>query len=399
MVLPIPDPATVGRRRPRNRKQQILAAAARQFWEVGYHQVGMADLAAAVGIGASAMYRHFRGKQDLLVAVMHEALDRLDEATTGPVDLDRTIAGTAALALERREFGALWDREAGHLPDQDRDALRDRLRMILSHATEVIAAATGAPHDEARTRAHALYAVLESPSHHRVDLDGLRFEDLLERAARAVVDVALPVTGPARHAAPGRAPQLPASRREALLAAAIRLFGERGFPSVSMNDLGTATGIAGPSVYNHFENKNDLLVAALTRGNEALWLSLHHALAAADGPADALDRALDSYVTFATANPAIISVLLAEVINLPTRQRDAYRRVQQDYVAEWVALLSRSRPEIGETEARVLVHAALTVANSLARARHLQQRPALTAEIAALGRAVLRAPLATRSGG
>jgi AcrR family transcriptional regulator len=228
-----------------------------------------------------------------------------------------------------------------------------------------------------------------------VDLDRPRFEDLLARAAHAAVAAALPESGHTRErpAVIGRAPQLPTSRREALLAAAIRLFGERGFPSVSMNDLGTATGIAGPSVYNHFENKNDLLVAALTRGNEALWLSLHHALAAADGPADALDRALDSYAAFATANPAIISVLIAEVINLPTRQRDVYRRVQQDYVAEWVALLSRSRPEIGETEARVLVHAALTVANSLARARRLRQRPALTAEITALCRAVLRTPL------
>lgn len=395
MALSIPDPAALGRRRPRDRKQQILATAARQFWDVGYHQVGMADLAAAVGIGASAVYRHFRGKQDLLVAVMHEALDRLDEATAGSVDLDCTIAFTATLGLERREFGALWDREAGHLPDRDRDLLRHRLHGIVSRATDAIAAATGAAPGEARLRAYALHAVLESPSHHRVELDRPRFEDLLRRATHAAVAAALPE---AEHTRPGtahsgRAPQLPASRREALLAAAIRLFGERGFPSVSMNDLGTATGIAGPSVYSHFESKNDLLAAALTRGNEALWLGLHHALAGADGPADALDRALDSYAAFATANPAIISVLLAEVINLPAAQRDAYRRVQHDYVAEWVTLLRRSRPEIGDAEARILVHATLAVANSLARARRLRERPALAAEITALGQAVTRVPL------
>jgi len=369
---------TAPRSRPRDRKQQILAAAARQFWDVGYHRVGMADIAATVGISAGALYRHFRGKQDLLVDVMREALDRLDTVASRPADLDRTISTLATLALESREFGVLWDRDAVNLPETERTALGKRLRKILQRTVSAVAAESGLPADAARLRARAVHAVLESPSYHRTEVD----QALLERVARAVAAVELPETG-SRAPAGGRDPQRLSSRREALLAAAIRLFGERGYPSVSMTDIGTAAGIAGPSVYNHFSSKNELLTGVLNRGTEVLWLGLHRALAAADGPLDALGHVMRSYAVFATENPAIISVLLAEVINLPEEQREAYRRVQQEYVAEWVTLVLRAHPGIPETEARVRVHAALGVANTLSRTN----RAALADEITALGRA------------
>ena len=51
-------------RRPRDRKQQILAAAGELFREHGYHNVSVAQVAAAVGITAPALYRHFKNKPD-----------------------------------------------------------------------------------------------------------------------------------------------------------------------------------------------------------------------------------------------------------------------------------------------------------------------------------------------
>ncbi len=61
--------------RPANRRQLIIAAAADLFSRRGYAGVGMGDVAEAVAIGPSALYRHFRGKQDLLAAVVGGALD------------------------------------------------------------------------------------------------------------------------------------------------------------------------------------------------------------------------------------------------------------------------------------------------------------------------------------
>ncbi len=394
VAAPAPESA-ITRRRPRDRKQQILTAAAEQFWLLGYHQVAMADIAAAVGIGASALYRHYRSKQDLLVEVLNEALDRLGSVPDDPEEFSELIARIGALALERREFGALCNRERGHLPQPDRDALTQRLRTVVSRTAAALAAARPAePAAVVDLRARGVVAVLESPSYHRVTADSGRFVELLRRAAEAVVTVELPPTdeqAPTRWVG-GRDPQAPVSRREALLGAAVQLFAERGFPAVSLTDIGSATGIAGPSVYNWFPSKHDLLISGLNRGNEALWLTLRHALADADGPLDALHRTLDSYIAFAAANPDIVSVMLSETVNLPAEQRERYRRVQHEYVAESVALLCRSRPDLDDTEARILVHAALAVPNSLVRVRRLRRRPALAGEIAALSRAVLQVP-------
>jgi AcrR family transcriptional regulator len=52
--------------------------------------------------------------------------------------------------------------------------------------------------------------------------------------------------------------------RERLLVAAIGMFAERGIEATSMRDLAAAAGIQAPSIYNHFESKEQLLEVALT---------------------------------------------------------------------------------------------------------------------------------------
>lgn len=372
------------RRRPRDRKQQILAAARDRFWRQGYHRVAMADVAAAVDIGASALYRHVRGKQALLLAVLDEDLTRFEEARADP-------DGLARVGLERRGFGLLWEREAGHLPEAEQRAIRGRLRRLAGSL------ATLAPGPDADVRAWAALSVLDSPSHHRTSLDDDRFHGLLVEAARACLVVGLPEP-PVTTLSPVHDPPrlVPASRREALLAAAIRLFAARGYPFVGLADIGAATGIAGPSVYNHFPTKADLLEAALRRGEERLWLGLHHGLARADDAAGALGRLVEDYTAFASTDPQLVGILLSEIIHLPEDAHTAFRARQLEYVAEWVGLLHAARPDLAVREARVLVHAALAAVNSLTRIRHLRARPGRDAEIATLARAVLQ-PLVPES--
>ena len=72
--------------RPSNRRQLIIDAATDLFSRKGYANVAMGDVAEAVAIGPSALYRHFRGKQDLLATVVEAALDTLDDAFTAAED-------------------------------------------------------------------------------------------------------------------------------------------------------------------------------------------------------------------------------------------------------------------------------------------------------------------------
>ncbi len=53
------------------------------------------------------------------------------------------------------------------------------------------------------------------------------------------------------------------SKRNAILAAATRLFSENGFKGASMAELSRAAGAAGGTIFHHFKNKEDLFVEIL----------------------------------------------------------------------------------------------------------------------------------------
>jgi len=54
---------------PEERRAQILAAALACFSEKGYHAATMDDLVRASGLSKGSLYWHFRGKQDVFLAV------------------------------------------------------------------------------------------------------------------------------------------------------------------------------------------------------------------------------------------------------------------------------------------------------------------------------------------
>jgi hypothetical protein len=74
---------------------------------------------------------------------------------------------------------------------------------------------------------------------------------------------------------------------------------------------------------------------------------------------------------------------------MPERDKADLLRVQRDYVQKWVSLLSAIHPELNAREAKITVHAALTIANDLARTRRVNSRPHLETELGVLMAAVL----------
>jgi len=63
------------------RRTQILRQAALTFLHNGYDASSMSQIADGCGITKPGLYYHFRGKQDLLFAIMNHAMDLLEERT------------------------------------------------------------------------------------------------------------------------------------------------------------------------------------------------------------------------------------------------------------------------------------------------------------------------------
>src|SRR5438876_7770973 len=55
---------------PRSKRDQILEVATDYFGRYGYEETKWADVAAAVGIGSTALYHYFESKQHCLFEIM-----------------------------------------------------------------------------------------------------------------------------------------------------------------------------------------------------------------------------------------------------------------------------------------------------------------------------------------
>jgi AcrR family transcriptional regulator len=118
-------------------REEILGAAAQIFSEKGYHAASMQDIARAVNLQKASLYHHVSSKQEILVALLDQALDLLIErigaviSQPNPPDEKlsqamrvylQTITSqrglSAVLLFEHRSLDA--DLRSRHLPRRDR---------------------------------------------------------------------------------------------------------------------------------------------------------------------------------------------------------------------------------------------------------------------------------------
>ncbi|MFC9324997.1 TetR/AcrR family transcriptional regulator [Kitasatospora sp. NPDC057015] len=379
-----------GGRRPAGRRAQILALAADRFHRSGYHQVSMAEVAAGLGITAPALYRHFRGKPELLRQVVGSGLDALAAALAPVGGTDELCAALASTAIDQRPLGTLWQRDARLLPPAWRAGLRRELRA----AVRLMAAALGAdrpdlPPVDVELLCWSALSVYGGLSNHTFAPPRRRFERLLRDIGAALLAVSFDGARPRPPVTASVAPPGAGQRREELLSAAVRLFHERGFDNVSTDRLGAAVGMSGPSVYHHFDSKAALLAAALVRSRERLWHEVEAALAAGAAEGAALEAGLRAYIDFARRHGHYLGAMVGETERLAPADRRAALDFRRDFLRTWVGLLRQLRPEYDDAEARIRVHSMFALVNDGVRNRPHSARADLADCLERMSRAVL----------
>ena len=312
------------RTRPANRRQQILDAASELFGGVGYESVGMSDIADAVQVGPSALYRHFASKEDLLEEILDRSVTDLELVIA---DLDLTtpqgVLGLAEYAVDHRYFSGLIGREISHLAEASRLRVKSRLGQVSALAAERITAArahlgptSSLPplrFHEADLLACAVLAVLQSPAFSHFQGPPSELAVVISR----VISAKIPEQFGEATIQQLNNGLVPASRREALLARAVALFAERTYAGVRVEDVAASLDIAGPSIYNHFKSKSEILATALERGAAHLLMQTSDILATAPDQATALRKILSDYSRFAIDHPALIDLMISETRSLP----------------------------------------------------------------------------------
>ncbi|GAA2713520.1 MULTISPECIES: TetR/AcrR family transcriptional regulator [Streptomyces] len=159
-----------------------------------------------------------------------------------------------------------------------------------------------------------------------------------------------------------------ASRREQILQQAARLFAERGFHGVGVDEIGAAVGISGPGLYRHFAGKDAMLAELLVGISGRLFAGgrrrVAEAAEAGADPAAVLDSLIDGHIDFALDDRDLITLHDRELGQLRDSDRKLVRSLQRQYVELWVEVVRRLHPEAAETEVRAAVHAVFGLLNS-----------------------------------
>lgn len=167
----MPDPEARKRSDGVRRREQILQAAAELFSQRGYEATGIDEVADAVGITGSAIYRHFSAKDDLFQQVLARAVSSriqqtaaiVEEAATPQEALQRLTDSLIDSVLADRSLSATLWRELRHL-DVTGTGFYDRLHRL--QVEEFVYALRGVRPDlsdaETRARVDALYGLVLS---------------------------------------------------------------------------------------------------------------------------------------------------------------------------------------------------------------------------------------------
>lgn len=154
-----------------------------------------------------------------------------------------------------------------------------------------------------------------------------------------------------------------AERADSLLTEAARLFAERGYSGVSLEDIGTAVGVSGPAVYRHFAGKQALLGAVLVKVSEELVNGGTDVAAATSDHDERMLALIRFHVEFALRNADVIRVQDRDLAHLSEHDRADVRRLQRMYIDLWISALAPLH-EAPADELRLRVQACFGLINS-----------------------------------
>lgn len=189
--------------------------------------------------------------------------------------------------------------------------------------------------------------------------------------------------------------QAKASRRSTLLDEAARLFAAHGYHGVSIEDLGSASGISGPAVYRHFPGKAAVLGALLTEVSHDLHDGGSAVAQTGGSPEEVLTELVRFHADFALGHRNVIRIQDRDMASLSEADQLAVRSLQRSYIEIWAAQLRLLHPDENESAARFRAQSVLGLINSTPHSAHRADADPVTRRrrLVSMALAALKAPV------
>ncbi|MCJ7823352.1 MAG: TetR/AcrR family transcriptional regulator, partial [Anaerolineales bacterium] len=111
-------------------RMDIIQAAAQIFRQKGYHGTSMQDIADAVHLQKASLYHHITGKQEILVAILDQALELLIDDMQAVVNSTHTPQEKIRLAMRTYVHRLTQDLDLATVLLMEHRSLDEELRAI-----------------------------------------------------------------------------------------------------------------------------------------------------------------------------------------------------------------------------------------------------------------------------
>lgn len=287
--------ARIGTKRFGEKRQAIINAASVLINERGVQATTLSKVAAAIGLNATSVTYYFARKEQLVVAVYEQTLDRMERMAADALTeadpaarLRHYLAAHVALRTRIREgeTGLLTALSEIRSLDEDAQApLLARYGGIVGLIRRFFALDGGADPAERRLNSARAHILLETMMWWPVwslrysILDFPRVEDRLFEVlahgiptARGRWDVR-PLAGEWRGAKAGDGPGSgtgTGSQNDEFLRAATMMINRRGYRGASVNRIAESLNVTKGSFYHHHDAKDDLVLDCFQRSYDRL---------------------------------------------------------------------------------------------------------------------------------
>jgi len=151
-----------------------------------------------------------------------------------------------------------------------------------------------------------------------------------------------------------------------ILDQALELIADAGYKGFSMRKLGTRLGIAAKTIYNYYHNKDEIYLAILTRGFEALYNLCTADMRAHNDPADRIAAMCRTYLDFSLTYPNLYNLMFTwhvpkfrdyigtDMEPVAQTELETALKVSQLFI-DTIRACADDKRQMGEDEARFLM--------------------------------------------
>ena len=339
-------------------QRRILDAALQVFGEAGYHQCGIVRIAEVAGCSRASFYQYFSSKEDVfrhlagqVARELVASADALDEVTADEAGWDRlrawverhaaiylryepvfeafrdaaesddAVASGSTRNLERQAAMIRSRVSASTLPPEQTDAVIELMLNVMTRTprtSEILR--TAVPNRSVqRERVNTAMTDLVHRTLFGLDADVNVRPAPRRRAARAKLGTSVlagSIDDGTGLTTGGR------RTRAALIEAAQRVLGERGYHATRVDDITEAAGVSHGAFYRYFDNKDHVVRLLALRAMHRMSSAFDEIpdVAGHPGPASSaqLTEWLDRYVSTSAAEAAIVRVWVDATVDDPT---------------------------------------------------------------------------------